>query len=310
MNTEPPKISLIILTYNRAHLVEQAIDSVLRQTYRDFELIIVNNGSEDHTACLLKKYETHDQVRIFHLEKNRRFKGGINFAFGQIRGEWFSSIGDDDQLAPETFETMMRVLEEVDPSINAITCNAIDTATGQLSGHGLDRDQYLPIELIAAKARGNFWGITRTELLGDKRMNEKLPGHEDAFWYQIDAVANRYYIHTPLKIWCTDHGVTETATNRKPDISIRVQTYRELLNEPFYMDTLKKYNKEKYIGKCLRGLLFMQIAGEKTAVEKYRNMLAEARPGLSARLISELILTGRPRLIGQLYQAISKTKFA
>ena len=310
MNPERPKISLIILTYNRAHLVETAIESVLGQTYRDFELIIVNNGSEDHTAEVLKKYEGHEQVRLFHLEKNRGFKGGINYAFGLIRGEWFSSIGDDDRLAPETFEVMMRVPEEVDPTIDAITCNAIDTATGRLSGRGLDRDQYLPIEVIAGQASGNFWGLTRTELLGDKRMNENLPGHEDTLWYQIDAVANRYYIHKPLKTWNTDHGATETATNRRPDPGIRARVYRELLNEPFYLETLKKYNTKRYIGKCLRGMFFLQIAGEAAGVRKYRALLLEARPDFRARMLSALIRILSPGLNRRLYKLAFKIKIA
>lgn len=310
MNTERPKISLIILTYNRAHLVEKAIKSVLAQTYRDFELIIVNNGSEDHTAGILKKYEGHEKVRLFHLEKNRKFKGGINFAFGQIRGEWFSSIGDDDELAPETFETMMRVPEEVDSTIDAITCNAIDTATGQLSGRGLDRDQYLPIDVIIGKTSGNFWGLTKTELLGNKRLNEKLPGHESALWFQIDAVANRYYIHKPLKVWRTDHGVTETSANRRPDLDIRTRVYRELLHEPFYLEALKKYNRKRYIGKCLRGMFFLQIANEMAGMKKYRQLLLEARPDVKARIFSELIQLLNPRINSRLYRMVAKTKFA
>ena len=310
MNTERPKISLIILTYNRAHLVEKAIKSVLAQTYRDFELIIVNNGSEDHTAGILKKYEGHEKVRLFHLEKNRKFKGGINFAFGQIRGEWFSSIGDDDELAPETFETMMRVPEEVDSTIDAITCNAIDTATGQLSGRGLDHDQYLPIAVIIGKTSGNFWGLTKTELLGNKRLNEKLPGHESALWFQIDAVANRYYIHKPLKVWRTDHGVTETSANRRPDLDIRTRVYRELLHEPFYLEALKKYNRKRYIGKCLRGMFFLQIANEKAGMRTYRQLLLEARPDVKARIFSEFIRLLSPRLNSRLYRMVPKTKFA
>ncbi len=303
MNTERPKISLIILAYNRAHLVKNAIKSVLGQTFQDFELIIVNNGSTDNTAEVLKKYEGHEKVRLYHLEKNRGFKGGINYAFSLIRGEWFSSIGDDDELAPEAFETMLQVLDDIDPTINAITCNSIDTASGRLSGQGLDRDQYLPIDVIAGKASGNFWGLTKTELLGDKRMNENLPGHEDTLWYKIDAVANRYYIHKPLKVWCTDHGATETSANRRPDLRIRAQVYRELLNEPFYLETLKRYNQKRYIGKCLRGILFLQIANEKDGVRKYRELLLEASPDIKARLLSLLIPLLPPPLAGQLYLA-------
>ncbi len=308
INAERPRISLIILAYNRAHLVGKAVESVLRQSFQDFELIIVDNGSEDDTAGVLRRYEGHGKVRLFRLPENRGFKGGMNFAFDQIRGEWFSSIGDDDELLPEAFETLLRVLDEVDPAIDAITCNGIDTAAGRLSGRGLDKSQYLPLERIVGKASGNFWGITRTELLGGMRFNEKLPGHESALWFRIDAVANRYYIHKPLKIWRTGHGPTETASNRKPDPGVRARMYRELLNEPFYLEALRKYNRKRYLGKCLRGMLFLQAAGDEQGVKQYRRLLGKGRPGWPERLAAGAIAALQPQLACQVYQALAITK--
>jgi glycosyltransferase involved in cell wall biosynthesis len=61
---EKPKISLLLYTYNRADIVVKAIDSILNQTYRDFELVLINNGSTDNTHEVLEKYRDHEKVRV------------------------------------------------------------------------------------------------------------------------------------------------------------------------------------------------------------------------------------------------------
>lgn len=67
-----PKISIIIPTYNRAHLVGRAIQSVLSQTYQGFELIVVNDGSTDNTDEVIKEFQQKDN-RIIYL-KHKKIK--------------------------------------------------------------------------------------------------------------------------------------------------------------------------------------------------------------------------------------------
>lgn len=92
MNQKTPRISVFILTYNRAHLVERSIQSVLAQTYKDYELILVDNGSTDRTVEIFEKYKNLDQVRISNIEKNIGFARGYNYCLDQIRGEWFCNV--------------------------------------------------------------------------------------------------------------------------------------------------------------------------------------------------------------------------
>src|SRR3989338_2866983 len=66
-----PKVSVVIATYNRAHLVSEAIESVLQQTFSDFEMILVNDASCDGTQEVLEKWAQHDsRIRVFHFPKN------------------------------------------------------------------------------------------------------------------------------------------------------------------------------------------------------------------------------------------------
>ncbi|MFT5166248.1 MAG: GalNAc5-diNAcBac-PP-undecaprenol beta-1,3-glucosyltransferase [Saprospiraceae bacterium] len=300
MKEKTPLISLLILTYNRAHLLARTIDSVLNQSFQNFEIILINNGSEDHTKKIIEEYQANEKFRIFHLEKNIGFAKGFNFGLEQISGEWFAFLGDDDVIDGKAFETLLQVLTEVSPDINAINCNGIDSATGRLSGTGLDRDQYLPIDVIVEKTGGNFWGITKNELIGDIRLNEKIPGLEDTFWYQIDAIANRYYIHKKLIIYYTDHGKTETS--RQSTIAMKSKMYEELLHEPFFWDVLRKYNQKQYLTRCLKGMCYLKLIGKNKGVQTYRRMAGMVDLRLKERILVNIFISFPPPFLEKLHQ--------
>ncbi|MGI9545347.1 MAG: glycosyltransferase family 2 protein [Cyclobacteriaceae bacterium] len=273
MTNTSPKISMLIWTYNRADQVEISIRSVLNQTFEDFELILVDNGSTDHTPAVLEKYCNHPKVRLFRLEENRRVTGGMNFALDQMHGEWFATLGDHDEIVPHAFETLLQVVEEVDPSIDAVTANAISSTTGEFCGLGLDKDQYLPLETIVSKVSGDFFGIAKTTLLGDKRLNEKLLGNENSFWYKIDSIANRYYIHQGLKIFNTEEGDSFTKELKSMDFSIKSGMYKELINEPFFWEVTNKYNRKRSVALGLRGYFFSKIHGYQKGLQFYKRMM-------------------------------------
>ncbi len=264
---------MLIWTYNRADEVELSIRSVLAQTYQDFEIILVDNGSTDHTSQVLEQYRTHPKIRIFRLEKNRGVTGGMNFALDQVSGEWFGTLGDHDELVPHAFETMMRVPEEVDPGINAVTSNSISSTTGAFYGRGLDKDQYLPLETIVSKVSGEFFGLAKTELVGENRLNENLLGNENTFWYKIDAAAKRYYIHQGLKIFNTDEGNSFTEELKSLDIQTKMGMYHELTNEAFFWDVLNKYNPNRALALSIRGYFFSKVAGNTVGLEFYGRKL-------------------------------------
>lgn len=300
-------LSVLIYTYNRADLVIFTIESILNQTYRDFELVLINNGSTDNTQEVLEKYATHEKVRIHRLEKNRGANGGLNYGLDQIRGEWFGIIGDDDTLVPHAFETMFKVLDEVDPTIDAITSNATVKDTGELSGLGLYEDQYLPLEVIITKVSGEFFGIAKTSLLGENRLNEATPGNANYLWHKIDAKANRYYIHQPLMIYNYDtSGDTLSAQRGAMNINTRVQLYKELLKEEFYWNVIQKYHPRKLEARSLRGMFFLKIAGLRDGMTQYQNMLNQSRPGLKNRLLSRLILLLPGNVLGLFYSLAGK----
>lgn len=104
------KISALLTTYNNEKYIQQTIDSVLNQTYKDFEFIIVNDGSTDRTKEILDNVNDK-RVRIFHLEQNVGIPTALNFGIDKCQGEYVIKIDGDDLQHPERFEKQLRFME-------------------------------------------------------------------------------------------------------------------------------------------------------------------------------------------------------
>ncbi len=104
------KVSAIILTYNRAHLVTEAIDSVLTQSFKDFELIVVDNCSSDDTESAVKSYND-ERIRYFKHQNNGLIGVNRNYGIKKSRGEYIAFLDDDDLWLPEKLEKQVGLLD-------------------------------------------------------------------------------------------------------------------------------------------------------------------------------------------------------
>lgn len=109
-----PKISVVILCYNYARYLAEAVESIIRQTCQNFETIIVNDGSTDNfwqvAKTLVKKYSKH-KIKFINQEN----KGGPmarNMGIKRSRGKYIMALDADDKLAPTALEKMARLLDE------------------------------------------------------------------------------------------------------------------------------------------------------------------------------------------------------
>jgi glycosyltransferase involved in cell wall biosynthesis len=103
-----PQVSVIIPTYNRAKLLSEAIESVLNQTFGDFELIIVDDGSTDDTAAVVAGYPDR---RIHYHRQEKQEKGATrNRGVALSRGEFITFLDDDDWYMPRKLEVQVQAL--------------------------------------------------------------------------------------------------------------------------------------------------------------------------------------------------------
>lgn len=104
-------ISVIIPTFNRAHLLRRAIDSVLSQSYQDVELIVVDDASTDNTATCVRSY-TDPRIRYVRLETNQGACVARNVGVQHAQGEWIAFQDSDDEWLPTKLERQLKQLED------------------------------------------------------------------------------------------------------------------------------------------------------------------------------------------------------
>ncbi len=113
-NSEPT-VSVIIPTYNRAHLLPQVIDYVLKQTFKDIELIIVNDGSTDKTEDVIKEFKDE---RIRYIKHNKKMGGQAarNTGMRLVRGEFIQFLDSDDYITSDKIQVQVEALKNSDYS--------------------------------------------------------------------------------------------------------------------------------------------------------------------------------------------------
>ncbi len=107
-----PKVSVFIPAYNAVAYIEQAIQSVLAQSCRDYELIVVDDASTDGTAELIKPYQNYPAVRVYHNETNLGVAGNWNRGVELCRGDFIVRLDADDFLAPHHLEKLLAIFEQ------------------------------------------------------------------------------------------------------------------------------------------------------------------------------------------------------
>ena len=135
--TVPPAISLIITAYNREALLPAAIGSVLRQTYKDFELLVWDDGSTDGTVAAAKKVAGEDpRVRVIASVVNQRVAKSLNAAARMLQGKYLGWVDSDDALAPTALEETAAVLD-AGPQVGMVyTDYLVMDEAGQIKGPG------------------------------------------------------------------------------------------------------------------------------------------------------------------------------
>lgn len=115
-------VTVIICTFNGEQYLEKTINSVLAQTYSNFEIVIVDDGSKDCTVSIIDSFAAkHDCIRPFY-RGNHGLPASRNFAFTQAKGEWIAIIDQDDLCYPTRLARQMEIAQ-IHPSAGLVFCN-------------------------------------------------------------------------------------------------------------------------------------------------------------------------------------------
>lgn len=130
------KVSIVLPTYNGEMYIKQSIDSILKQTYQDFELIIVDDCSTDQTNDIINEYEKKDnRIHVIRNDVNQKLPESLNIGFSECSGDYYTWTSDDNIYYEEAIEKMVSFLER-NTKINFVfTCEEFIDKNGNHIGY-------------------------------------------------------------------------------------------------------------------------------------------------------------------------------
>lgn len=201
-----PKVSIGLPVYNGEKYLREAIESILAQTFTDFELIISDNASTDNTEMICREYESKDsRVRYYRNEKNIGGSNNHNRVFELSRGKYFHWFSDDDLYAPEFLEKSVKVLDENSSiSLCFSTFKVIDENGEEVSINSQMLGQSAkPHERLRELASWHHdceanYGLTRTDILRRTDLERNYSDSDRTLLCEIGLYGKFYIFPEPL----------------------------------------------------------------------------------------------------------------
>lgn len=121
MGSRTPLVSIITITRNRGELIHRAIESILKQTYVNFEYIIVDGASVDNTEAVVTSYKDH-RINYIRLTENISIPQTINVGFEASHGDYITFLDDDDEYLPAKVEKQVQLIEALPEDYGMVYC--------------------------------------------------------------------------------------------------------------------------------------------------------------------------------------------
>lgn len=110
-----PQISIVLPSFNGEKYIEYSINSIIGQTHKDWELILVDDCSTDSTLEIMEKYsELDSRIRVIHNKENHKLPMSLNLGFREAKGEFFTWTSDDNIYEPNAIEKMVEAISASD----------------------------------------------------------------------------------------------------------------------------------------------------------------------------------------------------
>jgi glycosyltransferase involved in cell wall biosynthesis len=224
-----PKITVFTPTYNRGYLIKETIESVLKQNFKDFEFLIVDDGSTDNTEEIVSPYLKDKRVNYIK-RKNVGEAETTNFAWSIAKGEYFTQVNSDDPILPGLFSEMVKVLDSKKNVVVAYPDFYFIDINGKVIKQDKNIDWVFPEALTAfscyAASAGTF--IRRSAFSSWKKIKDNRFRHiSDIYMYWNMALVGDFY-HVPkfLATW-RDHtgGISAKRWEAIPEIEIWLKEY-------------------------------------------------------------------------------------
>jgi len=308
-----PVLSIIVPIYNVEEYLPKCIDSVLAQTFIDFELILVDDGSHDNCPQICDNYAAKDDRIVMIHKQNGGVSSARNAAMKIARGRYIAFVDGDDSIIPDAYEPMVREMEEYQLDILAgRCCRMIDGKIKHAASvFTFPNKVYAGIDYMCLCLQGGFMGTgcwlnmyDRKFLLDNKLFFRDIL-HEDELWIpQVFFKARRVkYIDLVFYIYLLRADSCTTARDRTQNGIDLLNTCYEL--ETFYTQISDK-KQLKYFNDFLLQKYFFAVDMGKLYRPGYRHLLRRGFvPGKPLTLKNKIkagLFWLEPRLYGKLFE--------
>lgn len=248
-------ISIVLPIYNGEKYMRESIDSIIMQSYQNWELIIVNDCSTDNTAEIANEYVKKDKrIKYYKNEKNMRLPKTLNKGFSLSKGDYLTWTSDDNLFKQGAFEKMIDALKRDNADFVYASYETIDE-----NGNYLDyvkMGKYRSVAIIGHNVVGACFMYTRKvyELVGDYNDNYTLVEDYD-YWIRIFIKFNTTYIEEVLYSYRFHSGALTSRENTCKINSVCEKVILKHKSDFGELSNLQKYYLYSGLHKCRQQMM-------------------------------------------------------
>ena len=278
-----PKVSIVIPVYNAEKYLSRCLDSILKQTYSNIEIILVDDGSEDKSACLCDRYAMLDKkIKVYH-KSNEGVSIARNYGLENCNGEYTVFVDSDDYLLPEYLETLVKLVRNENcPVLGCVdyyenqSGKLITSSYENAKIDSLDCKEGLIKIFEPSSYRGYLWNKIFQLSEIRKYGIRFLPGvkiWEDTLFvmeYIINSSAKIFYKHTPLYVYSVYPDSTMGKMDHSKHLTM-IKCTNKLLNDLSLTENLYKIIAKLHAELLLEAVIFGIGSVKNDSVKKIRN---------------------------------------
>lgn len=243
-------ISIIVPSYNSSKFIAQTIDSVLAQTYQNWEMIIVDDKSPDNSNNIIKEfYQKDNRIKLIQLEKNSGPAIARNIGIKEAKGRYIAFLDSDDLWLPHKLETQVNFMKEKNIPFTYSSYKLIDEENNNL-GEFIVPERVTYSLILKTNPIGCLTAIYDTEFFRKVYMPNILKRQDYGLWLKLlKQILFTYGIKEPLAIYRIRKN--SISSNKLKAAKYQWKVYREveklpLLKSIYYFINYAYYGIKKY----------------------------------------------------------------
>ncbi|WP_170866165.1 glycosyltransferase family A protein [Pontibacter flavimaris] len=255
MHTTQPEVSIIMCMYNVEKYLREAINSVLHQTFPHWELLLIDDGSEDGSTLIARQYAAEYPARISYHDHGEHVNKGLsasrNLGLSLAKGELVAFLDADDVWLPNYLELQVNLLRQKNvPVICEATkywynWNAREKENQVVYiGAGQDQLYHPPQLMLELYPLGKGAAPCMCGIILEKELLQKLGGFENSFkgMYEDQVFLSKLYLNAPVYISSNHHNLYRQRADSLVGASQNTPAYHVVRKH--YLDWLKKYLRQ------------------------------------------------------------------